>query len=611
MTTLIPTLGSCVGRMTAGERRFAERLESKLEDDYWCWYDVPIGEYALNPDFIIYHPARGLLVLEVKDWKVDTLRQMDKEHATLLVDGELKTVKNPLLQARVYKFAIINRLKKDPALVVADGDLKGQPLFSYGHGVVLTNITRKQFEQGGLGHVIKENLVICKDEMTESVDAEAFQQCLWQMFPYKLRSPMTLPQINRIRWHIFPDLRIAQQAKLFEGTQDVKEAPIPDIVKIMDIQQEQLARSLGEGHRIIHGVAGSGKTMILGYRAQHLALQAKRPILVLCFNRALASSLEQSMHDKGLSEKVHVQTFHSWCSSQLKAYGIPIPPIGKTSEDKEVFFRACVELVMSSVDRKLIPAGQYDAVLIDEGHDFAPEWFKLIVQMVNPESNTLLVLYDDAQCIYGKDKKKIVFSQVGIQARGRTTILKLNYRNTIEILAVAKAFAKELLHGHSSDEDEAPLLEPVGAGAHGPLPQIIQLPALHYECDRIAKTLAEHHDAGVAWSDMAIIYRRKKIADEVIKSCDKYKIPFKKSGSANSVHLLTMHSSKGLEYPVVCIPGVGMPFKNELSQEEEARLLYVAMTRAQKHLYMTHGESSYFAGKLNLALNFVNGTYTS
>ena len=40
---------------------------------------------------------------------------------------------------------------------------------------------------------------------------------------------------------------------------------VPDIVRVMDLQQEQLARSMGEGHRVIHGVAGSGKTMILGY----------------------------------------------------------------------------------------------------------------------------------------------------------------------------------------------------------------------------------------------------------------------------------------------------------------------------------------------------------
>lgn len=34
MATLIPSIGSCVSRMTSGERRLAERLEQKLDDDY-------------------------------------------------------------------------------------------------------------------------------------------------------------------------------------------------------------------------------------------------------------------------------------------------------------------------------------------------------------------------------------------------------------------------------------------------------------------------------------------------------------------------------------------------------------------------------------------------
>ncbi|MDP3165898.1 MAG: NERD domain-containing protein, partial [Hydrogenophaga sp.] len=41
MATLIPSFGSCVSRMTSGERRLAERLEQKLDDDYLLWYDVP------------------------------------------------------------------------------------------------------------------------------------------------------------------------------------------------------------------------------------------------------------------------------------------------------------------------------------------------------------------------------------------------------------------------------------------------------------------------------------------------------------------------------------------------------------------------------------------
>jgi superfamily I DNA and RNA helicase len=56
---------------------------------------------------------------------------------------------------------------------------------------------------------------------------------------------------------------------LFDDTDP--DAELPSIMRVMDMQQEQLARSLGDGHRVIHGVAGSGKTMILGYRAEYLA----------------------------------------------------------------------------------------------------------------------------------------------------------------------------------------------------------------------------------------------------------------------------------------------------------------------------------------------------
>lgn len=43
MATLIPALGSCVARMTPGERSTAERLEQKLDADYLLWYDVAVG----------------------------------------------------------------------------------------------------------------------------------------------------------------------------------------------------------------------------------------------------------------------------------------------------------------------------------------------------------------------------------------------------------------------------------------------------------------------------------------------------------------------------------------------------------------------------------------
>ena len=41
MATLIPAIGTCASRMTSGERRLAERLEQKLEDDYLLWSPPP------------------------------------------------------------------------------------------------------------------------------------------------------------------------------------------------------------------------------------------------------------------------------------------------------------------------------------------------------------------------------------------------------------------------------------------------------------------------------------------------------------------------------------------------------------------------------------------
>ncbi len=79
--------------------------------------------------------------------------------------------------------------------------------------------------------------------------------------------------------------------------------------------------------------------------------------------------------------------------------------------------------------------GQYLAVLIDEGHDFRPEWLRLVTQMVDPNTNCLLLLYDDAQSIYERKRtRQFSFKSVGIQAQGRTMVLKINYRNTRQVL---------------------------------------------------------------------------------------------------------------------------------------------------------------------------------
>jgi len=603
MAILIPSISTCTSRMTSGERRVAQRLEDKLDDDYLLWYDVPMGPKNAHPDFCVMHPRRGILILEVKDWKPATIRQADKQTWTIIPDGIPKNVLNPLEQARQHAHAVVDALKRDPQLVQPDGKHDGALAFPWSYGVVLTNITRKQFEAAELQHAIEPHRVLCQDEMLETVGAEELQSRLWDMFPYMMRGAMSLPQLDRVRWIMFPQVRVQTQATLFDDSD--ADAEMPSIMRVMDIQQEQLARSLGDGHRVIHGVAGSGKTMILGYRAEYLAqasTASSKPILVLCFNEPLGVKLHSVMNAKGLSCKVHVRHFHKWCRDQLVAFGQTLP--GQMSAQQYV--EELVRRVITAVDRKQIPSGQYQAVLIDEGHDFAPEWLKLITQMVDPATNSLLLLYDDAQSIYERARsKQFSFKSVGVQAQGRTTILKINYRNTKQILQTANLIAADLLTADDKDDDGIPLVKPISCGREGQAPTIIKLPSLREEAFAIADQLSSAHKEGHAWGDMAILCADWRTMDLCADALEQRKLPFnmrKRTGeynpAADAIQIMTMKVSKGLEFPVVALPGVGhMPAVGE-DEKEAARVFYVAATRATQRLVVGVGGSGGFGRQL-------------
>jgi superfamily I DNA/RNA helicase len=357
---------------------------------------------------------------------------------------------------------------------------------------------------------------------------------------------------------------------------------------------------------VIHGVAGSGKTLILGYRCERLAPLLEKPVLVLCYNVALAAKLQFAIREKDLVDKVTVRTFHSWCRDQLRLYQVNVP------NDAGDFYEALVETVIGAVDKGQIPRAQYGAVMIDEGHDFKPDWLKLIAQMVDPATNSLLILYDDAQSIYSSSgKRKFSFSSVGIQAQGRTTILRLNYRNTSDVLSVAYEFAKEFLTPADAEEDGVPLIRPDTAGRRGPKPVLNQLPTLGKEGDSIAAEFSAINKAGWPWREMAVVYRTKFIGEEITKRLRAARIPVQLLGesggkrtfdpSEDSVKVMTMHSSKGLEFPVVAIPGLGyMPYEG-WDVKEEAKLLYVAMTRAMERLVMTCHKETEFVKRLKMA----------
>ncbi len=87
------------------------------------------------------------------------------------------------------------------------------------------------------------------------------------------------------------------------------------------------------------------------------------------------------------------------------------------------------------------------------------------------------------------------------------------------------------------------------------------------------------------------------------------KIPGKISGE--SVHIMTYHACKGLEFDTVILPHLNegtVPHQRAVKEsqiEEERRLMYVAMTRAKYNLYITYIKGS--EHKKHLPSRFLNG----
>lgn len=229
--------------------------------------------------------------------------------------------------------------------------------------------------------------------------------------------------------------------------------------------------------------------------------------------------------------------------------------------------------------------------------------------MLDPVTNYLLLLYDDAQSIYGGRPKSFSFRSLGIAAAGRTKILKRNYRNTREILACARTFAEKLLSPVDAGEDGIPLLFPEAGGRSGARPRFARLASLQLEAQHIGRELLAQHSAGVPWNEMGVFHTATFVAKEIARALEAMGVPFdwlKDAASKSldpsraSVKLMTPHSSKGLQYRVVIIGGVGFwPYPlPQQSESEQARLLYVAMTRATHELVMTSSKASGFSERL-------------
>lgn len=503
-------------------------------------------------------------------------------------------------------------MQADPQLVHADGPFQGKLLFPYGWGVVFSGITKAAAGED-FHEVFPEFKTLLRDDLEEDVDPGDFQMRLWGMFTVNYPYTLTLPQRDRIRWHLFPEIRMqpAQSSLLPVDETGSSAGDLPDLLQVMDLQQEQIARTLGAGHRVIHGPAGSGKTMILIYRAQQLAAAAQpgKPILILCYNRSLAGRIEAVLRERGVDERVQVRTFHAWCQDMVNTYQVDVP--GAKARDN-AYYAALVGAVERAMETGLVPSGQYLALLVDEAHDFEESWLRLCTQLVDPLTRSLLVMYDDAQSIYQKKRRsRFTFAGVGIEAQGRRTqVLKLNYRNTREVLNLAVRCADALLRSEDETSDTA-TVTPTSAGRSGPPPVLVQARSPLEEAELIAQRIVGLLGEGVAPDEVVVLCRTKLLMAPIERALRAARVPMQSMNEEGfrrfnwrkpAVRLITLHSAKGLEFAHVFVVGLqALPYKGE-SLEEEVRLLYVGMTRATQTLTLSASGRSVMVDRVASAL---------
>lgn len=254
---------------------------------------------------------------------------------------------------------------------------------------------------------------------------------------------------------------------------------------------------------------------------------------------------------------------------------------------------------------------RYKHVIVDEGQDLSVNGFRLLRAIAGDErENDIFIVGDAHQRIY---KNKASLSKGGINVRGRSSILRINYRTTEEIRKAAFA----LLNGISFDDldDEFDTGDRCQSLTHGKAPEVNRFTNANEEFDYLLKKIKGLFDEGVASKNICVVARTHKLLDDYISQftsngirCYEIKGNRADDRGLDGIRIATMHRVKGLEFQYIFIVAANkriiplassVEYVDPVSTQEritaEKCLLYVALTRAQKCAFVSgYGQMSEF-----------------
>lgn len=597
MAFLIPENLRTRRDVAPGVNRLARALQESLEDAVTVWYEPLYDPSAERPDFVVLVPDAGLLVLEVVETKANAIRGVRDGRLVIDRGGATVKVDHPLRRAEVFAAELGARIEHDERLAADER----MPVRAAG---VLAYLSRSEAEERSIGDALSITRCLFRDELDpEGASRGQLQQRIAGLLDVPLRDVLTEDAERVYRAVIHPDTVIGS-----------RQLPLPTLgstpdgadLKVLDRRQEALAKNLGEGHRVIRGVAGSGKTLVLTYRARLLADNLPtHKVLVTCFTNSLASALQARLPFKNVT----VSTLDRLMARARSAAGLPFMGFQTVPRHEQA------QMALDALEAHPRSVPRFDHVLIDEAQDFPAPALQFAVRLLREGSDSLLVVADAAQNIF---RTNFTWKAAGINAQGRTRKLDVSYRSTREILDYAWEFVMRGgdLHPDANPdvEDATAVIPPQATPRSGPLPLWLYRDSPQAEVTEIARYCRDQIKGGLAPGEIAVLYGvrnagRFEWPQGLMRAFDAFQVPYRwvtdpdaKKDHANLgadrdwVAICTIASAKGLEFPHVLLCG----YLDDRPPEQDAvinrRLIYVGMTRATHQLVLTaSGKHPYIA----------------
>lgn len=566
-----------------------------LEDDTTVWYEPPFDVDGDRPHFVILDPTFGVIVLMVIEGEV-----LGAVQGVIRVQAGGETdAPNPLEQAIKFGSRVIDALGDHPEL---------SRVTVSGVGVFPT-LSRAEADEVGIDSVVDLNQCLFKEDLQAAKTDDVFlSRFFLQVQEGGVGDELNADELKLLHGILHPDVVIAdapEEGSLFTA------AELDSDIKVLDRQQERMARKLGSGHRVIRGVAGSGKTLLLVHRAKELARWfPNQKILVTCYTRSLASSLQSLL---GGYDNIEVRTNHAVMRRAIEFAGLSFPYKNGKPDWEEA-----PRVALEAAEIKRHP-DTYRAVLIDEAQDFSTEalkFFTTVFDSDDPDQQDLLIVADNAQRIY---KSNFTWRAAGISAQGRTNVLRQNYRNTHEIIDFAHSFLTDdpLIEVDADDSEGMSIIpvetterhgDPVDVRFYDDRQQLIS--AIIQQVQEWKPEASEPRTIAVLMQNQTTHNLGHNLANSLTAlGVDAFWVgdpsqrsnPNKVGMTESPVVLSTIHSAKGLEFANVIVTGISSDVADPERKVRDRKALYVGFTRAVERLVVLSDRDNPFAESLKKA----------